>query len=83
VDVIAHSIERRFLDAMIEEGQKYADEMMVDYNFLVSHEVKEIVLQDFMRVNDNVRALKYVNKHHPTAVPSVGGSVGTYKDAMI
>jgi hypothetical protein len=57
--------------------------MMDDYEFLVSPEVKELVLADYMRVTANIRALKYVAKHHPDAVPDLGGKLGGYKDAII
>lgn len=83
VDTIGQTIERRFLTSMIEEGQKYANEIMEDYEFLVSPNIKEIVLLDYRRVTENLKALRYVEKHHKDAIPSLGGIQGTYKDAMI
>ena len=63
VDTVGSIIEKRFLDEMIQLAEGYASQIMDDYNFLVSTEVKEIVLQDFMRVTKNIRTMKYVRRH--------------------
>ena len=81
IDTVAVTIEKRFLNPMIDEAEKYATEIMDDYEILKSAEVKQIVLDDFTIVTKNIRTLRFVLNHHPDVIP-VLERLGTIKDLI-
>lgn len=69
VDAVATVVEKRFIPQMVKDAEQYRLQLCDDYEVLKTPKVKEILMEDYNRLNKNIRTLKFVQNHHMDVIP--------------